>query len=55
MEYRQKFFFVGLLIVLLPSSASSATRNLKAAVCRRRFLTIVLPLHRLGDSLHYTP
>lgn len=24
-------------------------------VCRRRFLTIVLPLHRLGSSLKYTP
>ena len=42
------------LIVLLPSSASSATRNLKAAVCHRRFLTIVLALHRHGELLHYT-
>ena len=31
-------------IIVLPfSSASSATRNLKAAVCRCRFLTIVPP------------
>ena len=29
--------------------------GLEAAACRRRFLTFVLPLHRLGDLLHYTP
>ena len=40
---------------LLPSSSSKATRNLKAAVCRRRFLTLELPLHVLGVLLHYTP
>ena len=40
------------LIVLLPSGASSATRNLQAAVCRRRVLTIVLSLHVHGDLLH---
>ena len=42
------------LIVLLHSSASSAIRNLQAAVCRRRFLTIELALHVLSDLLHYT-
>ena len=31
------------LIVLLPSSASSGTRNLPAAVWRPRFLAVVLP------------
>ena len=36
-------------------NAYSPARNLKAAVCRRRFLTIVLPLHVLGDWLHCTP
>ena len=28
------------------------TRNLRAAVCRRRFLNIELALHVLGDLLH---
>ena len=40
------------LVVLLTSSASKATRNLPAAVCRRRFLIIELVLHVLGDLLH---
>ena len=44
-----------LIVLKMPSSASGATRNLKAAVCRRRFLTIELALHVLGDLLHYTP
>ena len=44
-----------MVAVLLPSSASSATWNLSAAVCRRRFLTMILSLHLLGDLLHYTP
>ena len=43
------------LIVLLPSRGFRATRTLWVAVFRRRFLTIVLPLHRLGELLHYTP
>ncbi len=34
---------------------SGATRNLKVAVCRRCFVSIVLRLHRLGGLLHYTP
>lgn len=42
-----EFFQVTCPRVLLPSIASSATKNLEAAVHRRRFLTIVLPLHRL--------
>ena len=33
----------------------SITRNLQAALCRRRFLNIELALHVLGDLLHYTP
>ena len=33
----------------------SATRDLKAAVYRRRFLTIVLPPHMPVSTLHYTP
>ena len=32
-----------------------AKRNLLTALRRRRFLAIVLPLHRLGELLHYTP
>ena len=37
------------------SNAYSATRDLQAAVCRRRFLTIVLLLHWLGELPHDTP
>ena len=39
------------LLVLRPSSA---TQHLQAGVFRRRLLTIVLPLHRLGELLHFT-
>ena len=42
-------------IVLLPSSAYKATRNLQAALCRRRFLTVELALQVPGYLLHYTP
>jgi len=31
-----------------------SSADLEGAVCRRRFLTIVLPLHRFGELLHYT-
>ena len=43
------------LFVLLTSSASKATRNLQAALRRRRFLTIELALHVLGELFHYSP
>lgn len=36
--------------VLVPLSAS---RDLKAVVCRRRWLAIVLPLHRPGELLRF--
>lgn len=43
------------LAFLSPSSVSSAIRNLKtAAVHRRSFMTIVLPLHRFGELIHRT-
>lgn len=41
-----------LLTVLGPSSAS---RDLKAVVCRRRYLTILLPHHGLGELLPCRP
>ncbi|MCZ0939404.1 MAG: hypothetical protein OXJ55_12255 [Caldilineaceae bacterium] len=37
------------------SNAYSPVETLQAAVYRRRFLTIFLPLHRLGELLHYRP
>lgn len=43
------------LMVLLRSGTSSATQSLWAVVCRLRLLAIILPLHRLGKMLHYTP
>lgn len=37
-----------------PSNASSAIRNLKPAMCYRRFLSIVLSLRGLGELLLWT-
>ena len=40
---------------LTAASATSATQDFQAAVCRRRFLTIELSLHVLGDLIQLTP
>ena len=42
------------LVVLLrnPFLPSRAAQNSHAAACLRRFLTILLPRHRLGELLH---
>ena len=51
---RMNLLFARLLTVLTYSIASGAICNLQGAECHRRFMTILLPLHRIGELLYYT-